>query len=279
MNNDIINQINNFKLNNINFKYNHFDLILSGGGLKGFYHVGMCKILQEYEKNNEIKIRYIIGTSTGALTAVIYACNLDYNSWIESYYTIKKYINQSDLHRIVINILRDKLPENAYQLCNGKVKISLSRITIFGFYEEMIDTFHSNEHLLKVLSGAIKVPYVTSNTFWPEKINNNYYYDAYFVRMTPIIYNNDLPQLLIKTHLINYSNRLSLNPNDSFIELLSLRGLYESKKFLMNNNKNRSIKWIEKNYVEKKKVNYIIFIIPAIFYVYSIFNFTLYINN
>ena len=54
MNHDIIKFIDNIDYKDIEFKYKEFDLILSGGGLKGFYHIGMCKILREYEKEGKI---------------------------------------------------------------------------------------------------------------------------------------------------------------------------------------------------------------------------------
>ncbi|MGL6065864.1 MAG: patatin-like phospholipase family protein, partial [Cetobacterium sp.] len=44
-------------------------LVLSGGGAKGFAHIGVLKVL---EKNN-IKVDYITGTSMGALIGALYS--------------------------------------------------------------------------------------------------------------------------------------------------------------------------------------------------------------
>lgn len=44
-------------------------LVLSGGGAKGFAHIGVLKILEE----NNIKIDYITGTSMGALIGALYS--------------------------------------------------------------------------------------------------------------------------------------------------------------------------------------------------------------
>ena len=46
MNCEIINYLDNVKYNDIDIKYKEFDLVFSGGGLKGFYHIGICKILK-----------------------------------------------------------------------------------------------------------------------------------------------------------------------------------------------------------------------------------------
>jgi hypothetical protein len=136
----------------------------------------------------------------------------------------------------------------------------------------LIDHFTSNDHLISVISGAINIPLITSKTIFGNKINGDgYYYDGFFVRMTPLLYNNDLPQLLINTHLTNYSNHLSLNPKDSFIELLSLRGMYESKKFFKNNKNIDSIQWIEEKRKYKYNYNYINILIPAIFFMIVIY--------
>jgi len=271
MNHDIIKYLDNIDYDDFDIKYNYFDVILSGGGFKGYYHLGLCKILKHFEKNNKIKIRNIIGTSTGAISAIIYVCNIDYNKWIDSFYNIKENIHKSDLHQTVIEIMKNELPNNAYKLCNDKIKITVSKLTLFGFVEEIFDKFESNDHLLKVLSASIKIPFLTSNSILGEKINNHYYYDGFFTRISPIIYNNDLPQLLIKTYIANYPNSLSLKPIDSHIELLALRGLHESKKFFKDDKKHHTLEWIEKNNnnIVLKQYKYII--IPFLFFVVSIY--------
>lgn len=45
-------------------------LALSGGGIKGAAHIGMLKAFEE----NNIKIDYISGTSSGSIVACLYAC-------------------------------------------------------------------------------------------------------------------------------------------------------------------------------------------------------------
>jgi NTE family protein len=50
-------------------------LVLSGGGAKGLYHVGVMQALEE----NGIPIDYISGTSMGAIIGALYACG--YSPW------------------------------------------------------------------------------------------------------------------------------------------------------------------------------------------------------
>lgn len=49
------------------------DLVLSGGGVRGFAHVGVLKALEEHG----IKVARIAGCSAGALFGAMYASNLD----------------------------------------------------------------------------------------------------------------------------------------------------------------------------------------------------------
>ena len=44
-------------------------LVLSGGGVRGAFHIGMLKALEE----NNIKIDYIVGTSIGAIIGGLYS--------------------------------------------------------------------------------------------------------------------------------------------------------------------------------------------------------------
>jgi len=62
-------------------------LSLSGGGIKGFSHIGAIKALEEAN----IKFDYISGTSSGSIVAALYACSYT----IEEIYNIfKKYVNE-----------------------------------------------------------------------------------------------------------------------------------------------------------------------------------------
>ena len=50
-----------------------FGLVLSGGGAKGAYEVGVWKALEDYGITDDITV--ISGTSVGALNAALFACS------------------------------------------------------------------------------------------------------------------------------------------------------------------------------------------------------------
>jgi NTE family protein len=53
----------------VNLKAQKVGVVLSGGGAKGYAHVGLLKALEE----NHIPIDYICGTSIGAIVGGLYA--------------------------------------------------------------------------------------------------------------------------------------------------------------------------------------------------------------
>ncbi len=62
-----------------NSKPHNFGLVLSGGGVKGAFHIGVLKALQE----NGIKPTCVSGTSAGALAGAFWACDYDMDEVFE----------------------------------------------------------------------------------------------------------------------------------------------------------------------------------------------------
>lgn len=73
-------------------------LVLSGGGAKGFAHIGVIKVLEEAG----IRVDYIGGTSMGAIVGALYASG--YNA-----HQLDSIIRQTDFS----SILQDKLPRDS----------------------------------------------------------------------------------------------------------------------------------------------------------------------
>ena len=61
-----------------------YGLVLSGGGTKGAYQVGIWKALQELQ----INLKAIAGTSIGALNGALFLQN-DFNAVVKMYENIK----------------------------------------------------------------------------------------------------------------------------------------------------------------------------------------------
>jgi len=89
-------------------------LVLSGGGAKGYAHVGVLKVLEEAG----VRVDYIAGTSIGAIIGGLYA----------SGYNARQLDSILDIHDF-FDLTKDELPREAYSFYkkknNGKYAISL----------------------------------------------------------------------------------------------------------------------------------------------------------
>ena len=123
-------------------------LVLSGGGARGFAHIGVLKVLEE----NKVPIDYVVGTSMGSIIGGLYAIGLSPEeiesgvkeiSWdkvfddfaYREYKTFRRKQDDFDffnIHRIGIN-------DNGLQLSPGliegqQIEIALDRLAHPGFH-------------------------------------------------------------------------------------------------------------------------------------------------
>lgn len=57
--------------------------------------------------------------------------------------------------------MKEMLPENAYQLCTGRLFVSITFLTGWGFENKIISEFTSNEDLFQACLASSTIPYVT----------------------------------------------------------------------------------------------------------------------
>lgn len=82
-------------------------LSLSGGGIKGFSHIGAIKALEEAN----IKFDYISGTSSGSIVAVLYACGYttkEMHEIFKKYVNEIKYVDVTNIKKLLKNIFTGK---------------------------------------------------------------------------------------------------------------------------------------------------------------------------
>ena len=260
-------------INNYDTSHSNFDIVISGGGCSGYYYAGTFEIIKFLEKANKIKVNKIYAVSAGVLASLFYLCGIEPKEWIQSYYYAKENY-KNNLHEIIIKTIKHFIPKNAHELCTGKLNIILSKLTFCGFRKEIFNKFDTFDELILIISAAINVPFIISNYYRGIKINNNYYYDGVFVENTPILFDNNFPQLVMKTHKIDYPLKNMFSINDKYIELLIIRGFIETDKFLNNTDSTNKfpLYWIDKNLKKKEKKNkcfYIVNILTIIaFYIY-----------
>ncbi len=256
---DIINQI---ELDDISLPSKEFDVIFTGGGLKGYYNFGACEILKKLVQNDKAKIRNYVGVSVGAYVAVFLLLGISIHRVRNVYEFARCNSNKHDLNKIMLKACDNLLPNNIHELCNGKLKILVSELTIKGMVPVIIDNFQSKEHLIKVLHATSFIPFITSTESKGIEINGKKYYDGAFTNNIPISLNNDLPQLVFYTGNVEYSKDYMFKILDNCPELLILRGAIEMEKFVkklyrsdigkINKVKDIPIEWITADTNQKK---------------------------
>lgn len=188
-------------------------LVLSGGGAKGFAHIGVLKVL---ERNN-IKVDYITGSSMGALIGSLYSVGytpdeieklmldidwqdafndrpneedipLDQRSIVKNYNLSLKYDNSFnfDLPKSLRNTQRiyltlKNLFWNVEKIHNFQDLPIPLEVIATDLNTGKAKAFKSGD-LARVVTASISIPTV----FDPIKINNSYYVDGLLSRNFPV---------------------------------------------------------------------------------------------
>ncbi len=157
-------------------------LILSGGGARGFVHVGLLRVMELYQ----MKPKIVIGTSAGALIGAFYACGYSADEMMN---IVKKFNKERVMEKAFSNLpisviswkpideflskyLKDKKIEDL------KVKLAIVATNI---QTGQIEVF-TKGNLLKAVEASCSIP----GFFPPVKIGNNYYVDGGILLDDPI---------------------------------------------------------------------------------------------
>jgi NTE family protein len=148
-------QVSNINIPVINDERPRVGLVLSGGGARGFAHIGVLKVLEE----NNIPIDYIVGTSMGSIVGGLYAIGLTPEdiengvigiAWDKVFKDFanrdyKSYRRKQDdydffnIHRIGIN---DEGVHISPGLIEGQqIELALDRLAYPGFHIHDFDKF------------------------------------------------------------------------------------------------------------------------------------------
>ena len=149
-------------------------LILSGGGARGFAHVGLLRVLELYKLKPDV----IIGTSAGSLIGAFYACGYTPNEMMD---IVKEFNKQNIMSKafpnLPLSIVSWKaIDEFLYKYIGNKniedLKVRLA-IVATNMETGNIEIF-TKGNLLKAVEASCSIP----GFFPPVKIGNNYYADG-----------------------------------------------------------------------------------------------------
>lgn len=184
------------------------NLIISGGGLKGFYFLGSLKYLFD---NNLLDIKKILGVSIGAVISYLLIIGYDINFLIILF-------NKINIDKYIPEINIDNILDEYYFLDNSKfdkIIIFLTKkknintsITLLELYQKtnidfIIGSSNISNYIYEYISyknypdleilTALKMSYSIPLLFKPVLYNNQYYVDGALLNNFPIKYfKNDI---------------------------------------------------------------------------------------
>ncbi|MBR5983108.1 MAG: patatin-like phospholipase family protein [Bacteroidales bacterium] len=266
-------------------------LVLSGGGAKGYAHVGVIKALEEHG----IPIDYVTGTSMGAIVGGLYAAGYSPDDMIKifnspsfkNYYKGKlpnKYLDffkyeQPDVSLLRVDLRKKKqkialaLPTNII----ASQPMDLGLIDLFAqssaeahnnfdslfvpFRCVAADVYNNREKIFDKgdLGTAIRASMAIPMVFKPVELDSTLYYDGGIYSNFPIetmrkVFN---PDIIIGVHVSAFGND---GPPDSEDLLAQITNLIMGEQKSMEINKNKgyilSIKFKDVGVMDFQKLDY-----------------------
>jgi len=137
------------------------ELYIHGGGFSGVWSIGVLQVLHALEETSALKIHTLHGYSIGAIFAVFYACNLTTRQIIDAYTKIQQTREgNTGLYCVCRSVLMETLPENAHELCEGRVRIGMTQKFPLWYREE--STFPTRLALIDAVVHSAAVPCITT---------------------------------------------------------------------------------------------------------------------
>ena len=136
------------------------DLVVSGGGLKGYYGVGAVHVLLRHLSAHNIGVRRVAGTSAGAWVAFFILTGMSVANWLETYYALQRNPEAKivDVYREVWHAwMKHTIPEDTYKTCSGRLFITTTIITPWGLRECCTSTFASNDEIFDACCASSQV--------------------------------------------------------------------------------------------------------------------------
>jgi hypothetical protein len=142
-------------------KFGDTELYIHGGGFSGLWAIGLMQVFRALEDSGAMTIHVLHGYSIGAILAVFYACNLTTQQSIEAYYLLQEHAHGSGLYSACRDVISRVLPDNAHELCTGRVRVGMTQKFPFLWYREE-SSFPTRASLINAIVQSTSIPYVTA---------------------------------------------------------------------------------------------------------------------
>lgn len=228
------------------------DLVISGGGLKGYYMTGCAGVLLKQLEQNHIRIARIAGASAGAWVGLFILCGVTTYHWIETFHMCRERPSKL-IHEVYEEIkpwLYSLMPVDAYKMCCGRLFISITVLTWSGPENRIISEFYSNDDLFECCFASSTIPYMTerpsktNNLFGCRRFRGDVVVDGGLTNNCPVFPDGIRRQLVFRLYEVEYPFRLLVNARDTCIDALVIRGALLMARFLQGEPTD-SIAWLE----------------------------------
>lgn len=191
----------------------------SGCGIRFQFYGGVAEYLLE---NFDTKDIDILCCSGGSYAAVILALGQTMTNWCDkkweicyNYWTRRRLYVFLDSDKFMRDMWHSCLPSDAYQICSDRLHITVSRLGVYGFYEERISKYGSNEELIDAIIGTGHIPGMFRNI---PIVRGKYAFDGFWTNMKPKTTSNTLIVNLFGSGDIDYSNQLPITKFMSIVK-------------------------------------------------------------
>jgi hypothetical protein len=191
-------------------------ITFSGCGSRYQFYVGVQQDCLEKFDTHDVSV---LCSSGGVFAAVPLALGLSakdwmHNDWVGCYqhYTGRLLYVWLDATDLLRDLWRNYLPNDAYKKCSGRLFIVVSRLTFYGFREDVISEYKSNEELIDAIIGTCHM--VGLFRYFPI-CQRRFAFDGCFTNLQPRINDrySENPTIVCKLYgkgTIDYNNKLSL---------------------------------------------------------------------
>jgi len=142
-------------------RFGDTELYIHGGGFSGLWAIGLLHIFHTLEEVGAMNIHILHGYSIGAIVSVFYACGFTTRESIRAYIMLQERVNGSGLYTACRDILSKVLPDNAHELCTGRIRIGMTQKFPLWYREESV--FPTRASLIDAIVNSASVPGVTAS--------------------------------------------------------------------------------------------------------------------
>jgi hypothetical protein len=189
-------------------------ICFSGCGFRYHFYGGVAEYLLDNFETDNIDILCVSGS---IYASTILALQDKLTDWSErDWPACYDYLNNRWLYAFLDtqcfhrNIWLKYLPPDAYKKCSDRLFITVSRLGFYGFYEEIVSQYGSNDELIDALCGTSH--FIGLHRILP-RVHGKYAFDGCYTNLTPqtICPKGTLFVKLFGRGHIDYGNKLSLS--------------------------------------------------------------------